>query len=185
MCEVKLLKNAYADYRACKQLRTGLENDELYVNRIAYFIQQCFEKVIKAYLECAGVRPPHVHSIERLLNIAEKTTDCVLVITDWLENHADTITLWEAETRYNLDFCVELKKVDKALKALEEFLNINGVSNVLRDELRDEMTLKQLRSFLPPGEYDNFSLNVYYQLFKDKLINSNTIEKRDNTMDCF
>ena len=174
---IKALKSAYADYRVCKCLRSNLENDGLFINRIAYLISQCFEKVIEAFLEYSGVWLSRTHSIEGLLKTVKRTEDCKLVITTWVEDHADTITLWEVEIKHNLDFCAELEKVDEALTALGEFLRVNGISDILRDELSADGTLKKLQDFLPPGEYDNFSLNVYYQLFKDELNDNDTIKK--------
>ena len=45
---------------------------------------------------------------------------------------------WEAESRYNMDFLVEKRKLEKALEKTEEFLRINGIWEDLRTELRDE-----------------------------------------------
>lgn len=34
-----------------------------------------------------------------------------VILTEWVEDKADTITRWEMDTRYNVDYCVEVEKI--------------------------------------------------------------------------
>ncbi|MGN0292536.1 MAG: hypothetical protein ACI4D3_00870 [Lachnospiraceae bacterium] len=34
-----------------------------------------------------------------------------LIITDWIDDHSEMLSEWEAETRYNMDFLVEKRKL--------------------------------------------------------------------------
>jgi HEPN domain-containing protein len=65
-----------------------------YTEIIAFHIQQAIEKYLKGYLVLNGQRPPRVHELDTLLNLAEKFDPNL---------YAPFIDLCEKATRY----CIE------------------------------------------------------------------------------
>ena len=47
MCSVDYFKEAYRDYKSALALYKVFKNDEMYMNNIAYFLQQSVEKTLK------------------------------------------------------------------------------------------------------------------------------------------
>lgn len=170
MCDVRLFKSAYMDYQVAKTIYQTPYRDEMFFNSSAYHLQQSVEKTIKGALECIGVTVPNTHRISKLLGMVCHNS-ANLVITEWIDDHAEMLSEWEAETRYNMDFVVERRKLDRAIKEIGEFLQINGISEKLREELQDGEVREKLLSFLPAGkrECSDFELNCYYIMFAKRL----------------
>ncbi len=184
MCDIRLFKSAYMDYQAAVMLYKKPFHDEMFLNIAAYHLQQCTEKVIKGALECVGVTVPNTHRIAKLLQMVSNN-GANLIVTDWIDDHAEMLSEWEAESRYNMDFVVERRKLDRAIseigifekcrKELEIvagiFLNENGIDEKLRKELSELEMLMKLKSFLPEHlrECSDFELNCYYIMFAKRL----------------
>ncbi len=172
MCDLRYFKSAYNDFDAAKLLLRASDADERYFNMVAYHMQQAVEKTLKAFLECVGVTVPNTHGIDKLIKMS-RDNGSRAVITDWLADHEDMLTRWEAETRYNMDFSVEKRKVDDAVDKIEVFLVSNGLSCELRAELKDEQVMSRLKSYLPADrEFDDFELNCLYQVNIKRLQNN-------------
>lgn len=170
MCDVRLFKSAYLDYQAAKTIYQTPYNDEMFFNNAAYHLQQCIEKILKGALECVGVTVPNTHRIAKLLQMI-RNNGANLVVTDWIYEHAEMLSEWEAETRYNMDFIVEKRKLDQAIVETQNFLRCNGISQNLRPELCNPQTRDRLLSFLPKKiqNCDTFDLNCYYIMFQKRL----------------
>ena len=128
------------------------------------------EKVLKGGLECVGVTVPNTHKITKLLEMITNN-GANLIITEWLDEHSEMLSEWEAETRYNMDFLVEKRKLDKAIREVRSFLDINGIKRELREELLAASRKEKLLRCLPETKRDctDFELNCYYIMFKRKL----------------
>lgn len=87
--------------------------------------QQAVEKVLKGALECVGVTVPNTHKITKLLSMITDNGGG-LVITDWIDDHSEMLSEWEAETRYNMDFMVERRKLDRAMEEIGLFSGRTG-----------------------------------------------------------
>ncbi len=170
MCDIRLFKSAYMDYQAAVMLYKKPFHDEMFLNIAAYHLQQCTEKVIKGALECVGVTVPNTHRIAKLLQMVSNN-GANLIVTDWIDDHAEMLSEWEAESRYNMDFVVERRKLDRAISEIGIFLNENGIDEKLRKELSELEMLMKLKSFLPEHlrECSDFELNCYYIMFAKRL----------------
>ena len=116
-----LLNRAIANYNAAVVLKDNLSVDELFLNQIAYDIQQAYEMAIKYLLELSGVEYPKTHDIDQLIRIANQT-GVDLCISEYLDEHSEMISQWEAKSRYVMGYLVELRKIDRALIDLKEYL---------------------------------------------------------------
>lgn len=170
MCDVRLFRSARMDFETAQVLWKTPYNDEMILNNAAYHLQQAVEKVLKGALECVGVTVPNTHKITKLIDMVANN-GANLVITEWLDDHSEMLSEWEAETRYNMDFLVEKRKLDKALTEIRNFLEVNGIKAELRDELQDASKKEKLLRCLPEERRNcnDFELNCYYIMFKKKI----------------
>lgn len=166
MCDIKLFRRAYLDYRAAENLWKMPENDEAYMNAVAYHLQQAVEKTLKAFLECVGVTVPNTQDIDKLVRMS-RDNGSRMVLTQWLKDKTDMLTRWETDTRYDMDYCVEKEKVENGLAEVKRFLEGNGLREELREELQMPRVKEELaehfpRSFQPDSD---FEWNCLYQIF--------------------
>ncbi|MCC8046388.1 MAG: HEPN domain-containing protein [Clostridiales bacterium] len=170
MCDIRLFRSARMDYRTAEMIWQEQANDEMILNNAAYHLQQTVEKVLKGALECVGVTVPYSHKISKLVAMVFHD-GANLTITDWLDDHAEMLSEWETETRYNIDFLVEKRKLDRAMEEVRNFMEINGIKDSLREELLDSEKKAKLLLCLPEEKRNcsDFELNCYYILFKKKL----------------
>ncbi len=166
MCDIRLFRRAYLDYRAAENLLKIPENDEAYMNTVAYHLQQAVEKTLRAFLECVGVTVPNTHDIDKLVRMS-KNNGSKVVLTEWLEEKTDMLTRWETDTRYDMDYCVETEKVLRGLQEVKNFLDVNGLKEELRDELKELNAKEKLATHFPKGysPESNFEWNCMYQIF--------------------
>lgn len=169
MCDIRYFKSAYHCYDVAAHLMELYQQDEMYLNDVAYNLQQCIEKTLKAFLECKGVTVPQTHSIRKLISMSRNNGSIVLV-TDWIEKNQYEIETWEADTRYNFDMLLEAERIETGLREVKRFLDANHMSYVLNPELTEERKA-QLRRHLPKDLVirDAFEWNCYYTIFKKQL----------------
>ena len=153
MCDIRLFRSALMDYETAEMIWKSPYYDEMILNNAAYHLQQTVEKVLKGALECVGITVPNTHKISKLIKMLSE---------------------WEAETRYDMDFLVEKRKLETAIKEVRDFLDINGIKNTLRTELLDPVVKENLLACLPQKEktHSDFELNCYYIMFKKKVMRS-------------
>lgn len=170
MCDIRYFKMGYLDYEVAVSIMKNPLNDEAFVNIVAYHLQQSVEKVLKAFLECKGVTVPNTHDIYKLVRMSRDNGSNVQ-LTSWIEDKADTLTRWEVDTRYNIDYLVEIEKIKEAIKKIEEFFEINGLKKNLRNELKDDAVREKLKKYFPKNyePKDDFEWNCYYQINKNRL----------------
>lgn len=170
MCDIRFFRSAYADYEVAAGLFKIPRNDEIFVNAMAYHLQQAVEKVLKAFLECQGVTVPNTHDIDKLVRMS-KSNGSKIILTSWIEDRADTLTRWETDTRYNVDYYVEVEKIKEGMEEVGKFFGINGLKYELRQELREEGMKEKLQKFFPKNYIpkDDFEWNCYYQIYRKKL----------------
>lgn len=170
MCDVRLFRSARLDYETAKKLWETTWDDEMILNNAAYHLQQAVKKVLKGALECVGVTVPNTHKITKLLSMI-RDNGANLVITDWIDDHSEMLSEWEAETRYNMDFMVEKRKLHRAMEEIGIFFRQNGIQKEPRPELRDGAVREKLLGCLPESrrKCSDFELNCYYLMFRKRI----------------
>lgn len=170
MCDIRLFRSAKMDYDTAAMIWRSPYNDEMILNNAAYHLQQSVEKVLKGALECVGVTVPNTHKISKLVKMISDN-GANLILTEWIDDHAEMLSEWEAQTRYDMDFLVEKRKLDRAMEEIQIFLAVNGIRNELREEIQDAVVKERLLACLPESkkECSNFELNCYYMMFKKKI----------------
>ena len=58
---------------------------------------------------------PNIHKVSKLVKMVSDN-GANLVLTDWIDDHSEMLSEWEAQTRYDMDFLVEKRKLDTAMK---------------------------------------------------------------------
>lgn len=170
MCDIRLFKSAYTDFELAKEIYQIPRNDEAFLNGIAYHLQQSVEKLLKAFLECKGVTVPNTHDIYKLVRMS-RNNGSNIILTKWLEDRADTLTRWEMDTRYNMDYSVESERVMEGIEEIGRLFEENGIQYELRQELQNPETKDKLASFFPKAfvPADDFEWNCYYQIYRKQL----------------
>ncbi|MCI9421632.1 HEPN domain-containing protein [Lachnospiraceae bacterium WCA-9-b2] len=170
MCDIRLFRSAYTEFELAREIYRIPRNDEAFLNGVAYHLQQSTEKLLKAFLECKGVTVPNTHDIYKLVRMS-RDNGSNIHLTAWIEDRADTLTRWEMDTRYNMDYSVEAEKVKEGIEEIQRFFEANGIKEELRAELKGEETKEILRSFFPKNfrPADDFEWNCYYQIYRKKI----------------
>lgn len=170
MCDIRLFRSAMMDYATAALIWRGPYSDEMILNNAAYHLQQTVDKILIGALECVGVTVPNTHKISKLVKMISDN-GANLIITDWIDDHSEMLDEWEAQTRYDMDFLVEKRKLDTAIREVHNFLSVNGIQNELRKELCDSSKKEKLLRCLPENkrECSAFELNCYYIMFQKKL----------------
>lgn len=93
MRDIRVFKSALADYNIAVNTFNTMEHDEMYLNSIAYHLQQSVEKTLKGFIDFVGVIKPFTHDIDELCRMSKNNGSCVK-LTEWVIDNADTITRW-------------------------------------------------------------------------------------------
>ena len=109
-----LLDKSISNYNVAVMIRNQMGSDEAYLNYIGYHLQQA--------VEMSGIEYPKTHDIDQLLRIG-KENGADLLVTEYIEDHSEMFSLWEARTRYVLNYHLEERKIDVALKGVKELLD--------------------------------------------------------------
>ncbi len=107
-----LLRIAECDFQTCEAMEKFFP-DEFAVRTALYHLQQAVEKALKALVLYNGEFPPFTHDIGKLIVQCEKLGES---FSDSAELVADSLTLWENQTRYDpfVNFSEKKYKIAKA-----------------------------------------------------------------------
>ncbi|MGL4798012.1 MAG: HEPN domain-containing protein [Cellulosilyticaceae bacterium] len=92
--------------------------DQLYLNKVAYFIQQAVEKVLKFELELHNITYPKTHDIGRLIDLCIENE---IEVPEKISSMDREITMWCTATRYDCDFYVSKRHIEAVMLALTEW----------------------------------------------------------------
>ncbi len=111
-----LLAKSDYDFAKINYAQLKQTTDQLYLNKVAYFIQQAVEKLLKFQLELKDVLYPKTHDISRLIDACIENEIKIpheIVIRD------RELTMWCTATRYDCDCYVSKRHIEAVLAALE------------------------------------------------------------------
>lgn len=98
-------------------------NDEAYLNYVGYHIQQALELSIKYMLEMNGVNYPKTRDIDQLIRLAN-INNVNLYLNEYIDDHSEMFSLWEARTRYILNYRLERRKIERSLTETKSYLDV-------------------------------------------------------------
>lgn len=98
-------------------------NDEAYLNYVGYHIQQALELSIKYMLEMNGVNYPKTHDIDQLIRLAN-INNVELYLNEYIDDHSEMFSLWEARTHYILNYRIEKRKIERSLTETKSYLDV-------------------------------------------------------------
>lgn len=126
-----LMDKAVHNYNVAIMIYNSMGGDESYLNYVGYHLQQSLELAMKYLLENNGIQYPKTHDIDQLIRIARKN-NINFFLSEYIDDHSEMFTLWESRTRYVLNYQLELSKVEKAMKAVGEYLK--SVQDMMESE---------------------------------------------------
>lgn len=115
-----------ADILAAKQAISCFEKDGIkdIKNIAAYHLQQAAEKIIKYQIYKSGIeidnRQIYTHDLRRLMRYAEEK-EIAITMPEYIKAHIDTITDWEAGSRYDVEFSVRIDVLKKCYDTVSEW----------------------------------------------------------------
>lgn len=118
-----LLDKSIQNYNVAQTLWENMGDDESFLNYIGYHLQQSVELAIKYRFEISSFDYPRTHDIDQLIRVAN-SQNIDLGLTEYIEDHAEMFSLWEARTRYILNYRLEYNKVEKAIEEIDKFLDL-------------------------------------------------------------
>lgn len=116
-----LYDTAAANLRTAQVLYDQVGDDECQLNIIGFHLQQAVEIALKYLLEQNGIEYPKTHDIDQLIRIGNEA-GADLYVTEYVEDHAEMLSQWEAKSRYVIDYAIEARKIKRALDEIDKYL---------------------------------------------------------------
>lgn len=95
-------------------------NDDVYLNYIAYHVQQSVEKMLKLQIELLGKDYPRSHNIAVLV---DKCLDLGVAVPELIQDYDVIITEWATGTRYDSSFVTSKRQLTKVIACLEQWFD--------------------------------------------------------------
>ena len=119
--EQTLYDKAASNLKTARLVFDNREDDDAQLNYVGFHLQQALELALKYLLEQSGIEYPKTHDIDQLIRLANES-EVDLFLSEYLEDHAEMFSQWEAKSRYVLGYSIEQRKVERALEAVDEYL---------------------------------------------------------------
>ena len=74
-------------------------------------------------LEMNGVNYPKPHDIDQLIRLAN-INNVELYLNEYIDDHSEMFSLWEARTRYILNYRLEKRKIERSLTETKSYLDV-------------------------------------------------------------
>ena len=113
-----------ADIIAAKQAIDFFESKKIkdIKNIAAYHLQQAAEKLIKyqiyQVLNDSDNRKMYTHDLSKLREYAD-SEGISLIVPEYIDDHLNSITDWEAGSRYNIGFSIRIDTLKKCAEVIE------------------------------------------------------------------
>ena len=114
-----LFIKAQDDYKAAKYLYDGFNRGviELNIEIILFHMQQCVEKLLKSILDFNGVKFPHTHDIDILIELLNSNN---IYLMDNIERLGE-LTGFAVEGRYAI-ICDDVENIDEYIVIIDKLI---------------------------------------------------------------
>lgn len=119
--EQTLYDKAASNLRTARLVFDNREDDDAQLNYVGFHLQQALELALKYLLEQSGIEYPKTHDIDQLIRLANES-EVNLGLSEYLEDHAEMFSQWEAKSRYVIGYSIEQRKIERALEEIDEYL---------------------------------------------------------------
>lgn len=119
--EQTLFDKAASNLRNARLVFDNMGDDEAQLNFVGYHLQQAMELALKYLLELDGVDYPKTHDIDQLVRLAHEN-EVDVALSEYLEDHAEMFSQWEAKSRYVIGYAIERRKAARALDEVDAYL---------------------------------------------------------------
>lgn len=110
------LDRAKSNLKAAKYNIKSKSDDEFFLNLSGYLTQQSLEFALKYVLQMYGIEYQRTHNINMLL---KQLPNELAYLAEPYEFIGDTLTNWEANSRYVMNYFLERKKIVKVISIVE------------------------------------------------------------------
>lgn len=122
MNDETLFDKARQNVDVARMIFSSSQGDEIYLNYVGYHLQQAVELGIKYGMECFGVEYPRVHDITQLI-LKCRDAGIDIGVTDYIDEHSEMFTQWEANATCINNYHLESRKITKAFEGVSRFLD--------------------------------------------------------------
>ncbi len=96
-------------------------SDKTYLGKVGYHLQQAVELALKFQLEMNGIEYPKMHDITQLILIC-KASETDIYVSEYIDDHSEMFTEWEAKSRRVLNYRLEERKTDKVYLEVSDYI---------------------------------------------------------------
>ena len=119
--EKTLFDKAVSNLQVARIVLAQGTDDEGQLNIVGFHLQQAMELALKYLLEQDGIEYPKTHDIDQLIRVGREA-GVDLYLSEYLEDHAEMLSQWEAKSRYVIGYAIESRKAERALKEVDDYL---------------------------------------------------------------
>lgn len=119
--ERTLFDKAVSNLQVARIVFAHAADDEGQLNIVGFHLQQAMELALKYLLEQDGIEYPKTHDIDQLIRIGREA-NVDLYLSEYLEDHAEMFSQWEAKSRYVIGYAIESRKAERALQEVDDYL---------------------------------------------------------------
>ena len=101
---------------------------------VGYHLQQAVELALKYLLEQDGIEYPKTHDVDQLIRMGREAA-VELHLSEYVGDHAEMFSQWEARSRYVVAYAIEARKAERALQEVDDYLA--AVAAKLNEEMDD------------------------------------------------
>ena len=119
--EKTLFDKAVSNLQVARIVLAQGTDDEGQLNIVGFHLQQAMELALKYLLEQDGIEYPKTHDIDQLIRVGREA-GVDLYLSEYLEDHAEMFSQWEAKSRYVIGYAIESRKAERALEEVDDYL---------------------------------------------------------------
>ncbi len=129
-----LFDKAVSNLRSAQLIFDHRGEDDEQLNMVGYHLQKAVELALKYLLEQDGIEYPKTHDVDQLIRMGREAA-VELHLSEYVEDHAEMFSQWEARLRYVVEYAIEERKAERALREVDDYLA--AVAAKLNEEMDD------------------------------------------------